>query len=111
MFELIVKKSNGEFHWREHFNSLEDAQKWIREEQTRSYWDKSLIFEITDKTPPLPSQAEIDSAATKKDQIKNLKARVKNLTAQPDMTPAELKEAVMKFLKIKDLQSEFDEKG
>jgi hypothetical protein len=53
-------------------------------------------------------QASADAAATKAAQVAALKARLKALAAQPDMTAADLKEAIMKLLKTKVLQKELD---
>ena len=38
-------------YWIEYFNSLEDAQKWIDEEQTRPYYNIDFTYEIIDQTP------------------------------------------------------------
>ena len=105
MFELTIKKENGDTYWVERFNTLAAAQKWIAIEQTRSYWDPAYTYEIVDKTPPPPTQDELDAIDQRKQQLQVLKARLKALAAQSDLTAAEVKELVLKlakFLYLKD---------
>jgi hypothetical protein len=106
MFELLIKKLDGSIHWKEHFNTIEDAQKWITEEQTRTYWDATNTFEITDKTPPPMSDADKAVIAAKDTQVNTFKQRIKALANQPDLTAAEIKEAIFKYIKMKVMQGE-----
>jgi hypothetical protein len=64
MFKLIIKKQDGSLYWTEHFNTLDDADKWLDEEMTRPYWDATLTSEIIDMTPSPPTQEELTQQAT-----------------------------------------------
>lgn len=41
MIKLEIKNSDGSFYWNQFHNTLEEAQAWYNEEQTREYWDES----------------------------------------------------------------------
>lgn len=108
MFELIIRKKNGDIYWIERFSSLQDAQEWLTEEQTRPYWNPEYESEITDKTPPPPTQDELDAIAARKNQIGTLKTRLKAMAAQTDFTNADIKEFLMKLGKLVLLKGDFD---
>ena|ERR1044072_6065533 len=108
MFRLIIKNPDGTVYWRESFNNREDLDEWLAEEQTRPYWNPGFTTDIQDLTPPPPSQGDIDAEAQKRQQIATLKARIKTLATQNDLTAAEIKEALMKFLRIQALLNSLD---
>lgn len=108
MFRLIIKNPDGTVYWIEHFNSRSDLDKWLEQEQTRPYWNAGFTTDIQDLTPPPPTQEQIDAEAQKRQQIATLKARIKTLAGQSDMTAAEVKEALMKFLRIQALLNSLD---
>lgn len=108
MFQLVIKRPDGSIYWTEYFNSMAELNRWLEQEKTRDYWKSDYTTEIKDNSPKPPSQAELDEVASKNAQIKNLKQRVKALTAQADMSPADVKEALMKFLKMRDLMGDLE---
>lgn len=107
MFELTIRRQDGTVYWVEHFNDLASAQKWIAEEQTRPYWNNSYTYQIVDRTPPPKTPEEIAAEETKRLQIVALRQRIRALADQSDLTAAEVKEAIFKFIKMKVLQGEF----
>lgn len=109
MFELIIKFADGTVYWRERFISLYYLNRWLSVEQTRPYWKQEFVTEIVDHTPPPPTQEELDARAALKLQINTLKARVKALATQSDLTAAEVKEAIMKYLRIRVLRKEMEQ--
>lgn|SRR5678816_1265964 len=108
MFRLIIKYQNGDVYWRESFNSMAELNAWLAEERTRSYWKEEFTTEVQDLTPPPPTQEQIDQQAALQLQIATLKARIKVLAGQSDLTAAEIKEALMKFIKIQLLRKALD---
>lgn len=108
MFELIIKYANGSVYWREYFKSMDLLNAWLALEQTRSYWLQEFTTQTVDHTPVPLSQEVLDAREAVRLQIRTLKIRIKTLASQNDLTAAELKEAVIKFLKILDLQKNFD---
>lgn len=104
---LIIKKADGSTYWTEYFNSMALLNAWLSVEQTRPYWDKSFTTQIVDNTPAPPTAADIAAAAALKTQNDTLKLRLAALAAQPDMTASDIKETLMKFMKLKLLNGEF----
>jgi hypothetical protein len=51
MVKLQIKTQDNEIQWTDYFDSLEKAEQWIAEEQTRKYWEPTWTFEIIDITP------------------------------------------------------------
>jgi hypothetical protein len=45
MYKLTIFKQDGGIYWVEHFNLIEDLNKWLSEEKTRPYWDDSYYYE------------------------------------------------------------------
>lgn len=64
MIKLIVLKKDGSLYWSDHFEDQESAQKWIDEEQTRSYWDKenTYSFEEIQVGPTAEAIAEMEQS-------------------------------------------------
>jgi hypothetical protein len=62
----------------------------------------TYTIEITD------IQSEVDAEVTRKTQIQALRQRIKALANQADMTAADVKEAIMKYLKLKLLNKDLD---
>jgi hypothetical protein len=108
MFELTIKNPDGSQYWKEHFNTLADANKWLNEEKTRKYWQAGFTTQIVDNTPPPPSDADVAAAAALKAQIATLKQRVKVLANQADLTAADIKEAIFKLVKAMALRGDLD---
>lgn len=52
MVELVIKNPDGSVYWKSVFNTAEEANKWLSEEETRSYWKADFVSTITDLTPP-----------------------------------------------------------
>lgn len=51
MFELVIKRPDNTTYWDATFNTLDEANKWLSEEQTRVYWDPAFVSTITDLAP------------------------------------------------------------
>lgn len=62
MIILIIKRSDNTIYWKEAFNSLEEAQKWLAIEQTRKYWDETFTHEFIDNSSDEAAQQEADQA-------------------------------------------------
>ncbi len=105
MFRLIIKRADASIYWTEHFNSLNELNLWLAKEQLRPYWLQEYTTEITDLTPPPPSQGQIDAIAAKKAVMLALKTRLDALDALPDLTAIELKEMARKLYKLIKLKS------
>jgi hypothetical protein len=54
-------------------------------------------------------QSEIDAETTRRAQIRAFKQRLKTLAGQSDLTAAEVKEAILKFIKLQLLVAALDE--
>lgn len=112
MFELIIKNSDGSEYWKERFNSSAQAQRWIEEEKTRSYWKKDFTYEVIDHSPPPESDVDREARetveTTKRAALAALRARLNELDSQADLTAAEVKEQVRKFLKFIKLKGFLD---
>lgn len=101
MFELIIKNQNGDFFWREWFNSQAELQAWVNVEQTRAYWLPGFTYEVIDHTPPPPSQQELDAIAARNAEIASIKARLAVMAEfEEDFTAAEQLEATMKMVRL-----------
>lgn len=105
MFELVITYADGSFYWREYFNSLQEANNWLAIEKTRPYWQSTFRSTITDKTPPPAAPIPVPDAS-QISQIQSLRTRIRELANQPDLTAAEVKEAIFKFIKLLVLKRE-----
>jgi len=108
MFQLLIKKADGSLYWKEHFNLLSDLNTWLTEERKRKYWKEEFTTEVIDLTPTPPTAEELAAEAARKTQIQALKIRIKELDALSDLTAAETKEALRKFIKLRILMKDFD---
>lgn len=98
MIKMTIERADKSIYWENPFNSLEDAKKWLEEEQTRPYWDETfnVILERIGPPPPTPEelaarQAKQDAAAmrSKRRQGKILELRTKSKTqalSMPEMS-------------------------
>lgn len=50
MIILIIKRADDSVYWKEVFQSQQEADKWLAEEQTRKYWDDTYTYEFIDNT-------------------------------------------------------------
>ena len=41
MYKLEIKKADDSIYWVDHFRTMSEGQKWIDEEQTSRYWNRS----------------------------------------------------------------------
>lgn len=102
MVILVITKSDLSPYWTEHFNDLASCNRWLAEEQTRPYWDKTYISTITDLTPPDPTPAEVAALAAKRAATA---ARVAKITAAKgkgvNFTPQEVQD-ILKVI-VEDL--------
>lgn len=79
MFELVILKPDGTNYWTACFNTRAEAEAWLAEEKTRSYWNPQYTHTITDKTPPKPTPEELaEQAAAEKKRV-DAKARLKQI--------------------------------
>lgn len=51
MIKLTITYADQRPDWLEHFRSMDEAQAWLAEEQTRKYWDRTNTVQIQDLTP------------------------------------------------------------
>jgi hypothetical protein len=54
MHKLTILKEDSSVYWVEHFNSEEEANRWIAEEVTRPYWVSSYTYQIEKLPEPNP---------------------------------------------------------
>jgi hypothetical protein len=108
MIKLVIKQADGSVYWTEHFNLLSDLNKWLNEERNRPYWKQDFTTEMTDLTPPPPTQAELDAIAALASQKQALKSRIKTLSSQADLTTADIKEAIFKLIKLMAIKNDLD---
>lgn len=108
MFKLTIKFQNGDVYWTEFFNSMDQLNDWLDAEVTRPYWSQNFTTEVEDLTPPGPTQEEIEAENERVQQVALLRSRVKELANQSDLTASEVKEAIMKFIKIQLLNRILD---
>ena len=84
MIVLTILNADGNVMWVQHFNDMESCDKWIAEEQTRSYWNPSNTYTVQDNrpTPEQLAQLEQQMIADKeaREQLKqSAKAKLKAL--------------------------------
>lgn len=79
MFELVILKPDGTKYWTACFNTRAEAEAWVKEEQTRSYWSAKFTFTITDKTPPKPTTAELAEQKANEKKRLDAKERLKQI--------------------------------
>ncbi len=88
MVTLTIKKSDGSVYWIDQFQDQASCDKWIANEQTQFYWDRTYTFSSIDTTPD-PSIA----AAAKAAQIQlaiDQNARLQLVKAVINATPGTL---------------------
>jgi len=100
MITLAILKKDGSNYWTERFNDLPAAQKWLAEEQTRPYWDKSYSASFVDDTPAPPSAAEVAAAKAKAD--------AQQLLAASDYIVIKLAEGMALGTDVKHLIQKYD---
>jgi hypothetical protein len=82
---MTIKKQDGSVYWVEFFPDDISATKWIDEEKTRTYWNKTYTVEletIISETAVESAEEIARKAAVKKakDELINLdKTKIKNL--------------------------------
>lgn len=94
MIKLEILEPSGKVYWTEHFRDPAALDKWLAEEQTRSYWKQEYTTRITDNRPTaedeLKRQAEIDlyrdKVGTAVQQLKALE--INNLRTIEDLKSA-----------------------
>lgn len=52
---LVIKREDNSIYWTEHFNDQVTADKWLADEMTRPYWDKTWTATKTVEEIPMPS--------------------------------------------------------
>lgn len=57
-FRLEIKRTDATIYWVEHFKTKEDGDRWLAEEQTRPYWDKSFIPTFIELADPPPNPVD-----------------------------------------------------
>lgn len=105
MFQLTIKNIDGSIYWQTYFNSRADVDRWLTEERKRAYWNSSYVIEIVDQTP-IQNADDLAAIAARNAQTLSLKQRVRALADQADLTNADIKEAIFKYIKMKVLQGE-----
>jgi hypothetical protein len=111
MITLTIRKADNSIYWTEYFNSVDEANKWLDIERTRSYWIQSYTTQIIDNTPPQP---EKDAAAAaellRKTKIAEVVQNLRDLHDIPvaDLTNAHLKAISVNTLKLMKLRKDLD---
>lgn len=99
MITLTIKKQDGSVYWKEHFNKLDDCDKWLAEEKTRPYWDETYTHEILDKTPPPPTAEELAAIAAEENAHKEAKQFLKGLKKSDLVDLDKCSTAIMRIVK------------
>ena len=92
MFKLEILKSDGSLYWKEHFNKQSEAEKWIAEEQTRKYYDKSFTYTIVreGKTDEQIAQAAAAEAVKVNKLKQDIKSGAKKIKQVCNLTKDEM---------------------
>jgi ribosomal protein L29 len=91
MLKLEIKKVDDSVYWVEYFNIQADVDKWIAEEQTRPYWDKSFTYTIVDISDKTPAETQADNEAVKQ-ELENMRASIRTARGTLNtMTVAQLR--------------------
>jgi len=69
MIKLEIKRADDSIYWTEHFNDIPSANKWLAEEKTRMYWDKTYTHSIVDLDPTDPVKEEEKRIAKEQEKI------------------------------------------
>lgn len=48
MVSMVILRKDATTYWEDSFQDIATANKWVAEEQTRPYWDKSYTVTLTD---------------------------------------------------------------
>jgi hypothetical protein len=84
MITLTIKRVDGSTYWVDHFNTQDECDKWLAEEQTRSYWDKSYVSTSSVDTPnPAMALAEAERVQAIANQATRLNAIKAIISAAP----------------------------
>lgn len=92
MITLTILNPDNTVYWTECFNTREENDRWLAEEQTRPYWNPDFIVQITDNTAELQAQAQVvlaeqaASAQAQQDRVDQLNAlKTKNPLTSEDI--------------------------
>jgi hypothetical protein len=99
MIEIKILKPDGSVYWQMLVDSVSESERWVAEEKTRPYWKAGFTVVLTDKSPPPPTQAEVDAIAADLADMNANKSFLKGLK-QSDLTDvASCARAIMKIIK------------
>lgn len=76
MITLKILKPDDSIYWVAYFNSIVDCDEWLKEEKTRSYWQKGFRVDISDD-----SKARDTKEASAKAEIAARNAKILSLKA------------------------------
>ena len=105
MYKLEIKKSDDSPYFIEHFNSQEEADNWIAEEQTRPYWDNShthtiIRIGLTDQEIADRSAAETSRQGRKTQRLNQLRTDLDNFDTMTAGQRTQVLKRVLRFLLI-----------
>ena len=100
MFKLTIKNADGSHYWTEHFNSMNEGEKWLAEEETRHYWKPGRIAEFFDLSPPKKTQEQLDAEQAKIERVSALRDKHAAMTPANLDTIVELRQAILELQEI-----------
>jgi len=89
MIKLTIKKSEESLYWTECFNDRESAERWLREERSRPYWQDTYTWKLDDIVDP---PVLVDPA--KERRREDRRTRLQNMNFPAVNTIAEIKTIV-----------------
>jgi hypothetical protein len=96
MITLKIFNPDGSVYWQEYFDTIQDQEVWLNEEQTRPYWDPNFTTQVIDDhepmTPVPPTADELAVLAGLQAQAKGAEiiAAIYALNDSKNVTSAEI---------------------
>lgn len=87
MITLTIKRKDGSTYWTEYFNEQAACDKWIANERTKPYWEKSFSYASVDDSDP----AKVAAQKAAQEQLRtDQMARLNAIKAVAGMAPGTL---------------------
>ena len=96
MITLTIRRQDQSTYWTEYFNDMASCNQWLKEEETRPYWDSTYSCEISETLPPKQEDvpwniSRIQAYTSKIDPHMN-EAIIDNMLGKPEKLKALLAE-------------------